>query len=69
MRMLIFESKQGNTALIMASKYKRQQSVIKLLNHNTDVNLQDNKDNTALHSVLLEVVTDTTIKRKNLWYS
>ena len=46
---------------MLASKYKHTQIVMELINHNADVNLQDSKGNTALHLVLLEKVTDTTI--------
>ena len=46
MLMLIFNH---STALIVASKHKRQLIVMELRYHNADVNLQDSKDNTALH--------------------
>ena len=35
---------------------------MELINHNADVNLQNRQGNTALHSLLLEKVTDTTIE-------
>ena len=46
---------------MLASKYKHTQIVTELINHNADVNLQDNNGNTALHSALLEKVNDTII--------
>ena len=51
----------GSTALMLASKYKHVQVVMELINHNAGVNFQDDFGNTALHVVLLERVTDTTI--------
>ena len=55
----------GFTALMIASSRNHNQIVIKLCNHNAEVNLQDSAGNTALHLALLNV-TDNTIDKLKL---